>query len=72
MHHGTKKIACVVDPDALTDVVAGDLLLGRQPGQTEKTKAHQHRTNKQNDGHAEVTDAALQAEAVPARRLGKK
>ena len=63
---------CVVDPDALTDVVAGDLLLGRQPGQTEKTKAHQHRTNKQNDGHAEVTDAALQAERRAGEALGEE
>ena len=53
-------------------MVAGDLLLGRQPGQTEKTKAHQHRTNKQNDGHAEVTDAALQAERRAGEALGEE
>ena len=62
----------VVDPDLLADAVASNLLLGRQPGQTKKAKAHEDGADQLDDGYAEVADAALQAERRAGEALGEE
>lgn len=62
----------VVDPDLLAGSVAGDLLLGSQPGHAEQAEAHEDGANQLDDGHAEVTDATLQAEGRADEALGEE
>ena len=52
--------------------VAGDLLLGSQPGHAEQAEAHEDGANQLDDGHAEVTDATLQAEGRADEALGEE
>ena len=62
----------VVDPDALTRVVATGLRLRSQPGHAEEAKAHEDGADQLDDGHTEVTDAALQAEGRAGEALGEE
>ena len=61
----------VVHPDLLAGVLA-DLSLGSQPRHTEKTKSHESRADQLDDGHTEVTDAALQAQSCTRKALGEE
>lgn len=63
---------CVVDPDVLTGVVAGYLPLRGKPGHTEEAEAHEDGADQLDDGHAEVTDATLQAERRADEALGEE
>ena len=56
----------------LTGVVAGHLLLRGQPGHAEETEAHEDGADQLDDGHTEVTDAALQAEGRAGEALGEE
>ena len=62
----------VVDPDVLTDMVAGHLLLRGQPGHTEEAEAHEDGADQLDDRHAEVANAALQAERRAGQTLGEE
>ena len=56
----------------LTRVVASGLRLRGEPGQTEKTEAHEDGADQLDNGHAKVTDAALQAEGRAGQALGEE
>ena len=62
----------VVDPDLLAGGFAGDLPLGRQPGHADQAEAHEDGADQLDDGHAEVTDATLQAQGRAGETLGEE
>ena len=53
-------------------MVATGLRLRGQPGHAEEAKAHEDGANQLDDGHTEVTDAALQAEGRAGEALGEE